>query len=200
MPDLEGDKPQEKKSKPYPIGYFHIDIAEVHTEEGRLYLFVAIDRTCKFAYAELQPQAMKTVAAQFLRHLIAAVPYKIHTVLTDNGIQFTNRQLDQYAFQHIFARVCQEHGIEHHLTKTNHPWTNGHVERMNRTLKEAPVKRFYYQTHQHLKEHFYAFLMADNFAKRLKTLRGLTRMNTSVNAGKKHQNALPSIHAIIPWD
>jgi transposase InsO family protein len=148
LPDLEGDKPQEKKSKPYPIGYFHIDIAEVHTEEGRLYLFVAIDRTCKFAYAELQPQAMKTVAAQFLRHLIAAVPYKIHTVLTDNGIQFTNRQLDQYAFQHIFARVCQEHGIEHHLTKTNHPWTNGHVERMNRTLKEAPVKRFYYQTHQ----------------------------------------------------
>ena len=50
---MAGDKPAKKKFKPYPIGYFHIDIAEVRTEEGKLYLFVAIDRTCKFAYAEL---------------------------------------------------------------------------------------------------------------------------------------------------
>jgi Integrase core domain len=174
LPDMKGDKPQKKKFKPYPIGYFHIAIAEVRTEEGKLSLFVAIDRTSKFAYAELPPEAIKTVAAQFLRHLIAAVPYRIHTVLTDSGIQFTNRQRDHYAFQHIFGRVCQEHGIEHRLTQTNHPWTNGQVERMNRTLKEATVKTYYYQTHQHLKEHLYAFLMAYHFAKRLKTLRGLT--------------------------
>jgi transposase InsO family protein len=174
LPDLEGDTPQKRQFKPCPIGYFHIDIAEVRTEEGRLYLLGAIDRTCKFAYAELPPQALKTVAAQFLRHLIAAVPYKIHTALTDNGMQFTNRRRDHYVFPHIFARVCQEHGIEHRLTKTNHPWTNGQVERMNRTLKEATVKKYYYQTHQHLKEHLYAFLMAYNFAKQLKTLSGLT--------------------------
>jgi len=45
---------------------------------------------------------------------------------------------------------------------------------MNRTLKDATVKRFYYQTHLQLKEHMQTFLMAYNFAKRLKTLRGLT--------------------------
>jgi transposase-like protein len=149
LPAIEGDKPQKKQFKPYPIGYFHIDIAEVRTEEGKLYLFVAIDRTSKFAYAELQTQAVKTVAAQFLRNLIASVPYKLHTVLPDNGIQFTNRQKDKYAFTHIFARVCEEHAIAHRLTKTNHPWTNGQVERMNRTLKEATVKKYYDQTHQH---------------------------------------------------
>jgi integrase-like protein len=174
VPDMAGDKPQKKTLKPSPIGYVHLDIAEVRTEEGKLSLFVAIDRTSKFAYAELHPEAMKTVAAQFLCHLIAAVPYQLHTVLTDNGIQFTNRQRDHDAFQHIFVRVCQEHGIEHRLTKTNRPWTNGQVERMNRTLKEATVKKYEYQTHQHLKEHLYAFLMAYNVAKRLKTLRGLT--------------------------
>jgi transposase InsO family protein len=174
LPDVEGDKPAKKKFKQYPIGYFHIAIAEVRTEEGKLRLFVAIDRASKFAYAELHTDAHKTIAAQFLRHLIAAVPYKIHTVLTDNGIQFTNRKRDQYAFQHIFARVCQEFGIDHRLTKTNHPWTNGQVERMNRTLKEATVKKYHYQTHQHLKEHLQAFLTAYNFAKRLKTLKGLT--------------------------
>jgi len=174
LPDMEGDKPQKKKFKPYPIGYFHIDIAEVRTEEGKLYVFVTIDRTCKFAYAELHPEAIQTAAAQFLRNLIAAVPYNIYTVLTDNVIQFMNRKRDQYPFKHIFARICDEHAIVHRLTKTNHPWTNGQVERMNRTLKEATVKKFYYQTRQHLKEDLYAFLMAYNFAKRLKTLRGLT--------------------------
>jgi len=53
---VEDEKPTRKKFAQYPIGYFHIDIAEVRTEEGKLYLFVAIDRTSKFAYAELLPK------------------------------------------------------------------------------------------------------------------------------------------------
>jgi hypothetical protein len=36
---------------------------------------------------------------------------------------------------------CQENGIEHRLTKFKHPWTNGQVERMNRTIKEAERSR-----------------------------------------------------------
>jgi transposase len=111
LPDVEGDKPAKKKFKFYPIGYFHIDIAEVQTAEGKLYLFLAIDRTSKFAYAELHEKAGKMAAAQFLRKLIAAVPYTIHTVLTDNGIQFPNRACDRHAFEHIFDRVCLEHAL-----------------------------------------------------------------------------------------
>ena len=174
LPEVDGDKPPKKKFKKYPIGYFHIDIAEVRTEEGKLYLFVAIDRTSKFAYAELLPKYGKMEAAQFLRNVIEVVPYHIHTILTDNGIQFTNRKIDRHAFPHIFDRVCAEHQIEHRLTKPNHPWTNGQVERMNRTLKEATVKRYHYENHAQLKEHLANFLNAYNFAKRLKTLRGLT--------------------------
>jgi hypothetical protein len=45
---------------------------------------------------------------------------------------------------------------------------------MNRTLKDATVKRYHYGTHAQLKEHLHALLLAYNFAKRLKTLRGLT--------------------------
>ena len=70
--------------------------------------------------------------------------------------------------------VCHEHDIEHRLTKINHPWTNGQVERMNRTIKEATVKRYHYSAHEQLKAHLQAFLKAYNFAKRLKTLKGLT--------------------------
>jgi transposase InsO family protein len=188
LPEVEGTKPARRKFKKYPLGYFHMDIAEVQTEEGRLYLFVAIDRTSKFAFAELHAKATRRIAANFLRALIAAVPYTIHTVLTDNGTQFTELthfrkgadQLEEVQhpeglyLMHAFDYACEQHGIEHRLTKPGHPWTNGQVERMNRTLKEATVKRYYYENHQQLKEHLYNFLNAYNFAKRLKTLQGLT--------------------------
>ena len=174
LPQVEGDKPVRKRFATYPIGYFHIDIAQVSSEEGKLALFVAIDRTSKFAFAQLVPSAGKMEAAQFLQELIDAVPYRIHTVLTDNGIQFTPRRRDIWDSGHIFDRVCGEHEIEHRLTKVNHPWTNGQVERMNRTIKDATVKRFHYESHGQLRDHLQLFVDAYNHARRLKTLRGFT--------------------------
>jgi transposase InsO family protein len=41
--------------------------------------------------------------------------------------------------------MCQTHGIEHRLTKPSHPSTNGQVERMNRTIKEATVQHYHYE-------------------------------------------------------
>ena len=57
LPDVEGDKPKRRRFKRYPIGYFHVDIAELRTEEGKLHLFVAIDRTRKFAFVRLEKKA-----------------------------------------------------------------------------------------------------------------------------------------------
>src|SRR4051794_30252534 len=51
---------------------------------------------------------------------------------------------------------------------------NGQVERMTRTIKEATVQRFYYATHDQLRTHLADFVAAYNFARRLKTLKGLT--------------------------
>ncbi|NPD67826.1 hypothetical protein HPQ61_13870, partial [Acetobacteraceae bacterium] len=62
LPDVTGDKPDKQKFKEYPLGYFHIDIAEVRTEQGKLYLLVAIDRTSKFAFTELHEKATRQVA------------------------------------------------------------------------------------------------------------------------------------------
>ena len=138
-----------------------------------MYLFVAIDRTSKVALAELHPRAMKILAAEFLRRVLAALPYQVHKVLTYNGMQFSNTPHQLYACRHMFDRVCDEHGIEPRFTKLAHPWTNGQVERMNRTLKEAPVQRYHYQTTAELNEHLQTFLLVHNHAKRLKRLRGL---------------------------
>jgi transposase InsO family protein len=149
LPDVEGDRPTKKKFKSYPIGYFHIDIAEVRTEQGKLHMFVAIDRTSKFAFVELHEKATTAVSREFLLRLIAAVPYKIHTVLTDNGIQFTTPGAGGSAVPLI-------------------------KEAMNRTIKDATVKRFYYESHDQLRQHLADFVAAYNFARRLKTLKGLT--------------------------
>ena len=73
LPDNEGNKRGKKKFKSYPIGFFHIDIAEVRTEEGKLHLFVAIDRTSKFVMTKLTPRATMAEAQAFLEELIAAV-------------------------------------------------------------------------------------------------------------------------------
>src|SRR4051794_14956830 len=89
LPNTEGDKPRRAQFKRYPIGSFHIDLAEVRTEQGKLYLLVAIDRTSKFAFVALHARVTRRVAGDFLRPLIAAVPYRVHTVLTDNGTHFT---------------------------------------------------------------------------------------------------------------
>lgn len=177
LPDMEGDKPKRQKFKRYPIGYFHVDIAEVRTDECKLYLFVAIDRTSKFAVTRLVDKANRKTAWEFLETLLDAVPYRIHTILTDNGIQFAEQPRNRntiYSRPMRFDMICTANGIEHRLTKPNHPWTNGQVERMNRTIKEATVKRYQYDSHDQLRVHLADFMAAYNFARRLKTLSGLT--------------------------
>src|SRR3981081_1011391 len=79
LPEVEGDKPRKKKSDIYPIGFFPIDLAEVRTAEGKLYLFVAIDRTSKFAVGDLVEKADMQAAAAFLEALVGAVPRPNHT-------------------------------------------------------------------------------------------------------------------------
>jgi len=152
LPQVKDEGAAKRKFKAYPIGYFHIDIAELRTAEGKLYLFVAIDRTSKFAFVTLYEKADRPTAVRFLEALIAAVPYRLHTVLTDNGIQFADlpKNRDGWTARyrvHRFDQICRANGIEHRLTKPNHPWTNGQVERMNRTIKEATVNRYHYDSH-----------------------------------------------------
>ena len=46
-----------------------------------------------------------------------------------------------------FEMICAAKGIEHRATKPNHSWTNGQVGRVNRTIKQATVKRYHYDAH-----------------------------------------------------
>ena len=121
------------------------------------------------------------------------------------GIQFAAQPRNRntiYSRPMRFDMICEANGIEHRLTKPNHPWRRedkktvrgtvfprgGQVERMKRTIKEGEadqatirgivfplnVKRFHCDSHDQLRTHFADFLAACNFARRLKTLNGPT--------------------------
>jgi transposase InsO family protein len=189
---LPKDKPEKKKGKfsEYEIGFFHIDICEIRTGEGKCYLFVAIDRTSKYAYAEIYKSPTTSNSVTFLRNLINHIPHKIHRILTDNGAQFTYNMLDERSKPkekiHAFDKVCADHSIIHKTTKFRHPWTNGQVERMNRTIKEATVKKYHYDSESQFKQHLYDFLNVYNFAKKLKSLKFKSPWDFIVDYYKKN--------------
>ena len=107
LPQVGGEASPKRKFKAYPIGYFHIDIAEVRTAQGRLYLIVAIDRTSKFAFVELHEKVTRRTAADFLHRLTEAVPYRVHTVLTDNGTHFTDPAGETWSPAEIKEMIAQ---------------------------------------------------------------------------------------------
>ncbi len=112
LPKTDREKP--KRFKAYEISYFHIDIAELRYQGGKAYLFVAVDRTSKLVFARIYRKATKLVAAGFLKALLIAVPYRIHTVLTDNGVQFVqhDKRAEGGSVAHVFGRLCAERAVE----------------------------------------------------------------------------------------
>jgi hypothetical protein len=187
-----------------PPGYVHIDSCELRLAQGKVHMFLAIDRVTKFVYVAFYDAATKLNGAQFLREAVEAFPYAIHTVLTDNGTPFAEQPryrggMTDLMGGHVFERVCWEHDIDHRLTKPYHPWTNGQAERMNRTVKEATIKAFHYPDLEALKAHVLAFVTAYNFAKHLKALRWRTPFQAVCDAWTKEPSRFKvDPHHLIP--
>jgi hypothetical protein len=168
----------------YEIGYFHLHIAAVRTATVKAYFYVAVDRTSKRAFARLDRRATALVPSAFLKVPIKAVPYRIQTVLTENGVQFADtgrRRVN--GFHHPFDRMCRLLAVEHRLTKPYRAWTNGQAarrlsERIVRTLKDATVRASHYDSVHELRRHVADYLAAYNFAKHLKALRWRTPYET----------------------
>ena len=113
-----GDQRAAQTVQDLQIGYVHIDSCELHHADGKLVMFLAIDRVSKFTYVEFHDSAGKMEGSAFLSNAVQVFPYKIHTVLTDNGMAFAdlpkNRDSPSRRFlgPHIFDRVCMKNGID----------------------------------------------------------------------------------------
>jgi transposase InsO family protein len=145
-------KPRRETEKPLaftaekPLGFVHIDVKYLTAlDRRRAYAYVAIDRATRFVYLEILPDRKATTSAGFLERLLQAFPIAIHTILTDNGSEFTDRYAvdkpgkpeGKPSGKHDFDKLCKAHGIRHILSRPFRPQTNGMVERFNRRLSEA---------------------------------------------------------------
>jgi transposase InsO family protein len=139
-------KPVSGRFEEAPIGFIHIDLKHLPAlEKRKSYAVVAIDRATRYVYLEIHPRRDAATAAGFLERFLAHFPAEVHTILTDNGSEFTDRfavdmpgkPKDKPSGNHPFDRVCAAAGIKHRLAKPFHPQTNGMVERFNRRINEA---------------------------------------------------------------
>ena len=129
-----------------PCGVIHMDLKHLPRLERRAsYVFVAIDRATRFVHIEIIERRAAANLAGCLERFLAAFPYPVRTVLSDNGSEFTDRfavdkkgkPFDRPSGDHAFDKLCEERGIEHRLIRPYRPQTNGMVERFNRRLAEA---------------------------------------------------------------
>ena len=138
-------QPEIGTFRPEPFGFVHIDLKHLTRLEGRpAFVFVAIERTTRFVHVEIVHERSARTIAACLERFLEAFRHPIHTILTDNGSEFTDRFGDARwrkratgTGHHPFDRVCARAGIAHRLTKPYRPQTNGMVERFNRRIGEA---------------------------------------------------------------
>ncbi|WP_374538831.1 IS481 family transposase [Chitinimonas taiwanensis] len=171
--DLEPSTPSAVNHKPfkhYEPGYVHVDVKylpQMPDETARRYLFVAIDRATRWVFVQIRPHKTAASARSFLSALSKTAPFRLRSLLTDNGSEFTDRLFNkqkQASGAHEFDRLCAALGIEHRLTKPRHPQTNGMVERFNGRIAEilathrfqsgedlaATIERYVWLYNQHL--------------------------------------------------
>ena len=138
-------EPPAQAFAPTPFGYVHVDLKHLpRLERKPAYVFVAIERTTRFVHAEIIEERSGQTVAGCLERFLQAFGYPVHTILTDNGSEFTDRfgdvrwrRREAGTGRHPFDKVCQSHGIKHRLTQPYRPQTNGMVERFNRRLADA---------------------------------------------------------------
>lgn len=144
-PEVPTPQTEAQPFDPAPFGYVHVDLKYL----GKLksvpeFAFVAIERATRFAHVEILPDRSAGTVAAAMQRFLTAFAYPVHTVLTDNGAEFTDRFADgskagheaKATGTHPFDRICAARGIKHRLTRPYTPRTNGMVERFNRRLSE----------------------------------------------------------------
>ena len=195
----EEEKEKAKKFKEYEPGYLHIDVTYLPKINGiKHYLFVAIDRATRTLYYKAYQAKTAENAEDFMNECLDFFPFKITHVLTDNGLEFTNKLIKSKKGEHCkkdskLDEICKENDIEHRLTKPGTPKTNGMVEKANDTIKQGTVKRNDYDNKEQMNKDLMCFLVHYNIYRRHGSIRKELNVKTPFDAIEKWYKIKPKI-------
>ena len=96
-----------------------------------LYQWTAIDECTRMRFVYGFEEHTPENSVRFLLMVIKAFPFRIKTIQTDNGTEFTYKYISD---ENIcpFDKALQKLGIKHKLIPPRTPWHNGKVERSHR--------------------------------------------------------------------
>lgn len=200
----EKEKEKAKKFKEYNPGYLHIDVTYLPKINGiKYYLFVAIDRATRTLYYKVYDAKTSANAENFMQECLDFFPFGITHVLTDNGLEFTNRLLKNKKSEYCTKPskldiVCQENDIQHRCTKPFTPKTNGMVEKANDIIKNGTIKKTSYNSIEEMNIDLINFLVHYNLYRRHGSLRRELKVKTPFNAVEKWHELDPEIFKTKP--
>jgi len=204
VPQEKRDK--AKKFKEYEPGYLHIDVTYLPKLDGiKYYLFVAIDRATRTLYFEVYDAKTSENTELFMNNCLEFFPFGITHVLTDNGLEFTNRLIKSKKGNLCtkpskLDAVCEEHKIDHRLTKPATPKTNGMVERVNGTIKNGTILKEKYENKNEMVSALNVFLIHYMLYRRHGGVRKELNVKTPFNAIEKWYQLKPELFYQNPLD
>jgi transposase-like protein len=206
--------PQEKKEKAktfkaYEPGYLHVDVTYLPKFNGeKSYLYVAIDRATRTMYYAVYDNKTAENTALFFDECIDFFPFEIDCILTDNGLEFTNRLImskkgNLCTKPSLLDEKCIENEIEHRCTKPASPQTNGMVERVNGTIKNNTILEKNYHSKDEMSKDLIAFLCFYNLYRRHGSLQKElgskdTKVKTPMNAIEQWYKLKPELFKVKP--
>jgi IS30 family transposase len=195
---------EAKKFKEYDPGFTHIDVTYLPKFNAKpSYLFVAIDRCTRVMIYRVYDAKTADNSVDFMDLCIEFFPFEITHILTDNGLEFTNRLIMSKKGKACekpskMDVKCQENNIEHRLTKPFTPKTNGMVERANGIIKKDTILKTKYTDYEEMTTDLYRFMLFYNLNRRHGSLRKELNVKTPFNAVEKWYELKPEIFKISP--
>jgi len=131
-------RPAKRYEKSRPGELLHLDIKLLPSLRNARYdfEFAAVDDFSREAVVTIATDQTSGTATTFLETVVAALPYRVEAVLTDNAFAFTMRFAHHADRQTRFEQACRSLGIVHHLLRPRQPQSNGKVERFFRTVDD----------------------------------------------------------------
>ena len=143
-------------------------------ENKYLYQWTAIDECTRFRFLYIFEEHTPENSVKFLRMLMRAFPFKIQTIQTDNGTEFTYKYISDTE-ECPFDKALRELGIAHKLIPPRTPWHNGKVERSHRNDQRYFYDWETFRTVEEAREKLKQHLIWSN-NKPMRTLRNRTPM------------------------